>query len=113
MLALYYVTLQCGRKNIFRQIKKKICQQKVEKTSQKSCILMTVGSFFSLSAALTAQNSPELHFCFINSPIQSSVLKSVVKYNTINQVRLVCAGKCHPCTCTKLRNELTPWIITL
>ena len=78
MLALYYVTLQCGRKNIFRQIKKKICQQKVEKTSQKSCILMTVGSFFSLSAALTAQNSPELHFCFINSPIQSSVLKSVL-----------------------------------
>ena len=34
-----------------------------------------MASFF--SAAPTAQNSPELHFRFIDSPIQSSVLKSV------------------------------------
>ena len=38
---------------------------------------MAVGSFF-FSAARTAQNSPELHFRFIDSPIQSSVLKSVL-----------------------------------
>ena len=74
--ALYYVTFQCGSKNIFRKIKKeKNCSQKVEKTSQKSCILMAVRSFY--SAAPTAQNSPELHFRFLNSSIQSSVLKSV------------------------------------
>ena len=30
------------------------------------------------SAASTAQNSPELHFRFINTPIQSSVLESVI-----------------------------------
>ena len=29
------------------------------------------------SAAPTAQNSPEFHFRFLNSPIHSSVLKSV------------------------------------
>ena len=40
---------------------------------------MADGSWeFFFSAAPTAQNSPELHFRFINSPIQSSVLKSVV-----------------------------------
>ena len=49
--------------------------QKVEKTSSKSCILMAVGIFFLCSP--TAQNSPELHFCFINSFIQSSLLSSL------------------------------------
>jgi hypothetical protein len=39
---------------------------------------MAVWRFF-FSAAPTAINSPELHFRFINSPIQSSVLKSVVE----------------------------------
>ena len=38
---------------------------KTLKKTPKSCILMAVGSFF-LSAATTAQNSPELHFNFIN-----------------------------------------------
>ena len=33
------------------------------------------------SAAPTAQNSPELHFRFIDSPIQSSVLKPVFEIN--------------------------------
>ena len=45
--------------------------QKVEKTTPKSCILMAVWRVF-FSAAPTAQNSPELHFSFINSFIQLS-----------------------------------------
>jgi len=44
----------------------------------KSCILMAVGRFF-FSAALHAQNSPELHFRFINSFIQPSLLESVLE----------------------------------
>ena len=41
--------------------------------------LHTYGSWeFFFSAASTAQNSPELHFRFINTPIQSSVLESVI-----------------------------------
>ena len=39
---------------------------------------MAVGSFF-FSAAPTAQNSPELHFRFINSFIQPSRVGSLVK----------------------------------
>ena len=50
------------------------CPKKVEKTTPKSCILMAVGRFF-FSAA---QNSPELHFRFINSFIQLSLLRSLV-----------------------------------
>ena len=52
-----------------------------KKNSQNSCILIAVGFFSSL--ALTAQNSPELHFRFIDSPIQSSVLKSVLLCNNL------------------------------
>ena len=37
---------------------------------------MAVGRGF-FSAAPTAQNSPELHFCFINSIIQSSLVESL------------------------------------
>ena len=52
-------------KIFLEKIKKKICPQKVEKTSQKSCIL-TYGSWeFFFSAAPTAHNSPELHFCLV------------------------------------------------
>ena len=40
---------------------------------------MAVGRVF-FSAALTAQNSPELHFRFINSFIQSSLPESLVVY---------------------------------
>ena len=43
---------------------------KVEKTTSKSCLLM---------AAPPAQNSLEVHFRFTNSPIHSSVLKSVIE----------------------------------
>ena len=39
---------------------------------------MAVGRFF-FSAALHAQNSPELHFRFINSFIQPSLLESVLE----------------------------------
>ena len=46
---------------------------------------MADGSWeFFFSAAPTAQNSPELHFRFINSPIQSSVLKSVIAGEPVN-----------------------------
>ena len=61
------------------------CPQKVEKTTPKSCILMAVGSFF-LSAALTAQNSPELHYRFINSFIQSYLLRSLLPSFDSNQL---------------------------
>ena len=53
------------------------CPKKVEKTTPESCILMAVGRFF-FSAAPTAQNSPELYFRFINSFIQSSLLRSLL-----------------------------------
>ena len=52
-------------------------KQKVEKTTPKSCILIAVGRFF-FSAASTAQNSPELHFHFINSFIQPSLVGSQI-----------------------------------
>ena len=76
-LALYYVTFQCGPRNIFRKIKKKIfAHKKLKKTPQKVAYLWQLGGFF--SAAQTAQNSPELHFRFINFYIiQTSLLKSL------------------------------------
>ena len=66
---------------MLKYLKKKLeiffCPQKVERNTSKSCILMAnVWVFF--SAVPNAQNSPELHIRFINSPIQSSVLKSVI-----------------------------------
>jgi hypothetical protein len=60
----------------YKNLKKKICPQKVEKTTQKSCILMAVGNFF-FSVAPPAQNSPELHFRFIIFFIQPSLLESL------------------------------------
>ena len=42
-----------------------------------SNISSIIGTFF-FSAALTAQNSPELHFRFINHFIQSSLLRSLI-----------------------------------
>ena len=54
------------------------CPQKLEKTTSKSCILiMAVGSCC-FSAAPNAQNSPEPHFCSINSFIQSSLPRSLL-----------------------------------
>jgi hypothetical protein len=47
----------------------------LKKPPQKVAYLWQLGGF--LSAALPAQNSPELHFRFMNLSIQSSVLKSV------------------------------------
>ena len=63
-LVLYYVTFQCGRCNIFKKFQ--FFPTKSWKNHPKK--LHTYGSwkvFF--SAAPTAQNSPELHFRFINS----------------------------------------------
>ena len=54
------------------------CPQKVEKTTPKSCLLMAVGRVF-FSSAQTAQNSPELHFRFINSFFHPSLLKSLLR----------------------------------
>jgi hypothetical protein len=66
-LALYYVTFQCRRYNILKK--------KLKKPPQKVAYLWQLGVFF--SAALTAQNSPELHFCFINSFIQPFLVGSL------------------------------------
>ena len=53
---------------------------KDEKNTSKK--LHTYGSReFLFSAAPTAQNSPELHFRFINSFIQSSLLRSLLQMN--------------------------------
>ena len=75
---LYFMQLFNADAKIFlEKLKKNLCQQKVEKNTSKSCILMAVGSFF-FSAALPGQNSLELLFCFKNSSIYSCLLKSVV-----------------------------------
>ena len=52
------------------------CSPKVEKNTSISCMLMAVERFF-FSAALTAKNSPELHFHLINSFIQPSLVGSL------------------------------------
>ena len=72
------------------------CRQKVEKNTSKSCILKAVGRFF-FSADLTAQNSLELHFRFINSFIQSSLLRSLYHTHIFCQNSLVHTGKSHTC----------------
>ena len=61
---------------------KYFCPQKVKKPPQKVAYLWqlgvcSVGSLF-FSAATTAPNSPELHFRFINSFIQPSLVASLV-----------------------------------
>ena len=48
------------------------------KTHPKKLLIIGPDPFF-FSAAPPAQNSPEVHSRFINSPIHSSVLKSVIK----------------------------------
>ena len=77
-LALYYVTFLCGHKYIFRKIsKRKFVHKKLKKPPQKVAYLWQLGGFF-FSAALTTQNSPELHFRLINSFIQPSLLESLL-----------------------------------
>jgi hypothetical protein len=51
---------------------------------------MAVGRLFSLQPRLpkTAQNSPELHFCFINFSIQPSLLKTLVLNMTFDSFLL-------------------------
>ena len=60
-------------KKIFKSF---FAPKKLKKPPQKVAYLWQLGVFF--SAAPTAQNSPELHFRFINSFIQSSLLRSLV-----------------------------------
>ena len=53
---------------------------------------MAVGRFF-FSAAPTAQNSPELHFHFINYFIQPSRVESLTLWNVHNQMRFFMYSK--------------------
>ena len=71
------------------KFKKNLCPQKVEKPPKNVIYLWQLGVLF--SAAPTAQNSPVLHFRFINSPIQSPVLKSVVRIIQKSFLNTVCA----------------------
>ena len=86
IIRFIWCNFQCGCKNIFKKNFNFFCPHKVEKTTPKSCILMAVGSFF-FSAAPPTQNSPELHFCFINFSIQSSLLESLVEISQIRSVK--------------------------
>ena len=64
-------------KIFFKKFLKFVCPQKVEKkTPQKVAYLWQLGVFF--SAAPTAQKSPEIHFHFINSFIQLSLVGSLL-----------------------------------
>ena len=60
------------------------CPQKVEKTPQKVAYLWQLGVFF--SSAPTAQNSPELHFRFMNYFIQPSLLESLLPTKLKSQI---------------------------
>ena len=74
VLILYYVTFQCGRKNIFRKILRiYFAHKKLKKAPQKVAYLWQ----FFFSAALTAQNGLELHFRFEKSFIQPSRVGSL------------------------------------
>ena len=77
-LALYYVTFQCGRSNIFKKSLNFIfAHYKLKKLPKKvACLLKAFGSFFLCSP--DCPNSPELHFCFINYLIRPSLVGSLV-----------------------------------
>ena len=64
------------------------CPQKVEKTNPKSCILIAVCRGF-FPTALTAQNSPELHFRSINSFIQPSLVGSLILAMQCNAMAVI------------------------
>ena len=63
----------CGQNKILNIF---LGHKKFKKTPQKAAYLWQLGVFF--SAAPTAQNSPELHFRFINSFIQPSRVESLL-----------------------------------
>ena len=75
-------------KYFLKNSKKFFANKKLKKNTPKTCILMAVGRVF-FSAAPTAQNSPELHFCFINSFIQSSLLRSLIKGHRRKYLKLI------------------------
>ena len=62
------------------------------KNHPKSCILMAVGRVI-FSAAPTAQNSPELHFRFINSFIQSPLLRFLLTTFFWNYKCMICSSE--------------------
>ena len=69
-----------------KRFKKNFAHKKLKKPPQKVAYLWQLGGFF--SATLTAQNSPEFHFRFINSFIQSSLLGLRVQTFPSPQVHL-------------------------
>ena len=72
---MFLAILSADGKLFLERFKKDFYQQNVEKHPKK---LHTYGSWeIFFSAALTADNSPELHFCFINSFIQPSQVGSL------------------------------------
>ena len=75
-LPFFYASFQCGRYNVSKFYFFSLTT-KSWKNHPKKLLIIGPDLFF-FSAALTAQNSPELHFRFINSSIQSSLLRSLV-----------------------------------
>ena len=75
---------------MFSWSKNNFALKKLKKPPQKVAYLWQSGVFF-LSAAPSAQNSPELHFRFIDSPIKSCVLKSVEKMH-VSKLAMVILG---------------------
>jgi hypothetical protein len=63
------------QKYFYKNLKKKIAHKKLKKPPQKVAYLWQLGLFY--SAALPAQNCPELHSRFINSFIQPSLQESL------------------------------------
>ena len=72
-LPFFYATFQCGHYNVFNFF----AHKKLKKPPQKVAYLLSAFGRLFFSAAPTAQTSPELHFRFINSFIQSSLLRSL------------------------------------
>jgi hypothetical protein len=74
ILALYYVTFQCRRKNIFRKILNIFfAHKKLKKPPQKAAYLWQFGFFFLCSPACPKQPRP--------SSIQPSVVESVAAWH--------------------------------
>ena len=58
--------------------------KKLKKTPQKVAYLWQLGGFF-FSAAPTAQNSPELHFCFIKKIFYTTISSRISGYKVLGR----------------------------
>ena len=74
----------CANAKLFFNFLNIFGPQKVEKNTPKSCLLMAV---FSLQPRLP-KNSPELHFCFINSLIQPSTISGRISASQHDGLRI-------------------------